>query len=77
LEPLALLVIMWCGVFFAVLAARKNKLTPVLYFLFAGAVLANVGILPKETHLFIRGFAEIGIIVIMFAIGFEAPEDVV
>ena len=59
MEPLALLVIMWCGVFFA------------------GAVLVNVGILPKEAHPFIRGFAEIGIIVIMFAIGFEAVKDVV
>jgi len=71
LEPLTQLVIMWCGVFFAVLAARKTKLTPVLYFLFVGAVLVNVGVLPVETHPFIRGFAEIGIIVIMFAIGFE------
>lgn len=62
---------MWLGVFFAVYAARKTKLIPVLYFLFVGAVLVNVGILPKETHPFIRVFAEIGIIVIMFAIGFE------
>ena len=44
---------------------------------FAGAVLVNVGILPKEAHPFTRGFAEIGIIVIMFAIGFEAVKDVV
>ncbi len=71
LEPLAQLAIMWLGVFFAVYAARKTKLTPVLYFLFVGAVLVNVGVLPKETSPFIRGFAEVGIVVIMFAIGFE------
>lgn len=62
---------MWCGVFFAVLAARKTRLTPVLYFLFVGAILVNLGILPKHTDPFIRGFAEIGIVFIMFAIGFE------
>jgi len=62
---------MWCGVFFAVFAARKTKLTPVLYFIFVGTVLVNLGVLPTETHPFIRGFAEIGIVVIMFAIGFE------
>jgi len=71
LEPLNQLVIMWCGVFFAVYAARKTKLTPVLYFLFVGAVLVNFGVLPEQTHPFIRGFADVGIIVIMFAIGFE------
>ncbi len=71
MQPLTQLVIMWCGVFFAVFAARKTKLTPVLYFLFVGAVLVNFGVLPEESHPFIRGFAEMGIIVIMFAIGFE------
>lgn len=62
---------MWCGVFFAVFAARKTKLTPVLYFLFIGAVLVNIGVLPEEPHEFIQVLAEVGIIVIMFAIGFE------
>ncbi len=71
MQPLAHLAIMWCGVFFAVYAARRTKLTPVLYFLFVGAVLVNIGVLPVETPQFIRGFAEMGIIVIMFAIGFE------
>lgn len=62
---------MWVGVFFAVYAARKTKLTPVLYFLLVGAVLVNFGVLPEQTDPFIRGFADVGIIVIMFAIGFE------
>ncbi len=71
MEPLPELAIMWIGVFFAVYAARKTKLTPVLYFLFVGAILVNVGILPQDTDPFIRGLSEIGIVVIMFAIGFE------
>lgn len=39
--------------FFAVFAARKTKLTPVLYFLFVGAVLVNFGVLPEESDPFI------------------------
>ena len=65
------LAIIWCGVFVAILAARKTKLTPVLWYLFIGAVLVNTGVLPRETSPFIRGFAEVGIVLIMFALGFE------
>ena len=68
MEPLTHLLITWCGVLVAVLAAQKTRLTPVLWFLFVGAVLVNVGALPTQTDPFIRGFAEIGI---MFALGFE------
>lgn len=75
MDPLLYLAIMWLGVFFAIYAAHKTKLTPVLYFLFVGALLVNIGVLPSETPAFIRGFAEIGIIVIMFAIGFEEKTD--
>ena len=71
MEPLTHLVIIWCGVLVAVLAAQKTRLTPVLWFLFVGAVLVNVGALPIQADPFIRYFAEIGIIVIMFALGFE------
>ncbi len=69
--PLEHLAIIWCGVFVAIFAARKTKLTPVLYYLAVGAVLVNTGVLPAESTPFIRGFAEIGIVVIMFALGFE------
>jgi len=62
---------MWVVVFVAVGVARKTKLTPVLYFLFFGSLLSNMGILPEQSHPFIRGFAELGIVVIMFALGFE------
>lgn len=70
-EPLAQLLVIWIGVFIAVYTAKATKLTPVLFYLAVGAVAVNTGILPQEAHPFIRGFAEIGIIVIMFALGFE------
>lgn len=70
-DPLFELAIMWIGVFFASLLASKTKLTSVLYFLAFGALMVNVGILPTETNEFIHGFAELGIVIIMFALGFE------
>ncbi len=71
MESLNQLAIIWCGVFFAVYAAKKTRLTSVLFLLFVGAVLVNLGILPTESSEFITTFAELGIIVIMFALGFE------
>ena len=71
MEALTNLAAIWTGVLLAALAARYARLTPVLFFLAFGALMVNFGILPVETHPFIRGFAEIGIIVIMFALGFE------
>ena len=56
-------------------AAKKTRLTPVLYFLFIGCVLANLGILPEESGPFIRNFADLGIIFIMFSLGFEESTD--
>lgn len=68
MEQLALI---WAAVFVAIYAARKTRLTPVLYYLAAGAVLVNVGWLPETPDQFIEGLAEVGIVVIMFALGFE------
>ncbi len=65
------LALIWAAVYVAVVAARKTRLTPVLYFLFFGFVMVNVGLLPHESQPFVRGFAELGIIVIMFTLGFE------
>lgn len=65
------LAIIWTGVYLAVVAAQKTKLTPMLYFLAFGAILVNLGIIPQESSPFIRGFGELGIIVVMFALGFE------
>ena len=47
------------------------RLTPVLLYLAIGAIYVNLGLLPKESGDFIRGFSDIGIILIMFALGFE------
>ncbi len=70
-NPLLQLAIIWIGVFIANLVAAKTKLTSVLYFLAFGALMVNVGILPTAPSEFIKGFAELGIIIIMFALGFE------
>ncbi len=75
MAPLEHLAIIWAGVFVAVVAAKQTRLTPVLFFLFIGSVLANIGILPAESGPFIRHFAELGIIFIMFALGFEETTD--
>lgn len=71
MHDLAILAIIWISVFAASFFAEKTRLTPVLWYLFCGAVLVNVGILPTEMPVFITDFAELGIIVIMFALGFE------
>lgn len=65
------LAIIWCSVYAAIFLAKKTKLTPVLYYLGMGTILANTNILPHEPSEFIRDFAEFGIILIMFALGFE------
>jgi len=71
MDNLSHLALIWAGVFFAGFLAGKTKLTPVLYFLAIGCLMVNVGLLPEETTPFIEGFSELGIIVIMFALGFE------
>ncbi len=71
MENLIHLALVWSGVFLAGFLAGKTKLTPVLYFLAIGCLMVNMGLLPEETTPFIEGFSEIGIILIMFALGFE------
>jgi len=75
MDDMQYLVIIWAGVFISYNLANRTKLTPVLYFLAFGSLMVNIGVLPHESSEFIRGFAEIGIILIMFALGFE--EDTV
>ncbi len=75
MDPLAHLAIIWAGVFVAVVMAKLTRLTPVLFFLFVGSLLVNFGVLPIESGAFIRVFAELGIIFIMFALGFEESTD--
>jgi Kef-type K+ transport system membrane component KefB len=71
LGPLEQLAIIWIGVFVAGLLANKTRLTSVLYYLAFGALMVNLNVLPTESAPFIRGFAELGIILIIFALGFE------
>ena len=49
----------------------KTRLTPVLWFLAMGCIMVNIGLLPEGPSEFIQGLAELGIITIMFALGFE------
>jgi Kef-type K+ transport system membrane component KefB len=71
MHDIALLAIIWSSVFVASYLAHKTRLTPVLWYLFCGALLVNIGILPQIMPVFIVDFAELGIIIIMFALGFE------
>lgn len=69
------LAIIWAGVMVSYFIAQKTKLTPVLYFLAFGSLMVNIGVLPEQSTEFIRGFSEIGIILIMFALGFEEDSN--
>ena len=71
MDDLFSLAVIWIAVFIAHYAAGRTRLTPVLWFLAMGCILVNVGILPEKPGIFIEDFASIGIIVIMFALGFE------
>lgn len=71
MHDLIILSIIWLSVFIAAFLAHKSRLTPVLWYLFFGALLVNLKILPEEMPAFIENFAELGIILIMFALGFE------
>ncbi len=71
MESLLHLALIWCGVYLAMIFADRTRLTPVLYFLAIGVAMSNLGLLPHEPDPFIRSLAEIGIIIIMFALGFE------
>ena len=75
MQALTQLAVIWAAVFVAVVAARATRLTPVLFFLFLGFVMVNVGLLPHEAHPFIQEFGALGLIVIMFALGFEESSD--
>ncbi|MFT5351998.1 MAG: Kef-type K+ transport system membrane component KefB, partial [Gammaproteobacteria bacterium] len=72
MHDLQQLALIWASVFIASWLTAKTKLTPVLYFLAAGCVMVNIGWLPVESTPFIEGFSDVGIILIMFALGFEA-----
>lgn len=70
-DSLSQLALIWAGVFIAVAAARRTRLTPVLFFLLIGILMVNLGVLPEKPDPFIRVFSELGIVILMFALGFE------
>ena len=75
MESLTQLAIVWASVYTAFFLARKTRLTPVLWYLAMGSILVHTGLLPLELDPLIRGLGEIGIIMIMFALGFEEETE--
>jgi Na+:H+ antiporter len=71
MENLMSLALIWASVILSSWFAKKTKLTPLVYYLVAGSLLLNFNLLPAEPTPFIQGFSEFGIILIMFALGFE------
>lgn len=71
MHDIEILAIIWFSVFLASIMADKTRLTPVVWYLFFGALLTNIGLLPVEMPVFIVSLSELGIIVIMFSLGFE------
>jgi Na+:H+ antiporter len=71
MHDISILAIIWVSVFIASFLAYRTRLTPVLWYLFCGATMVNIGLLPEVMPVFITDFAELGIIIIMFALGFE------
>lgn len=71
MENLISLALIWASVIVSSWFAKKTSLTPLVYYLVAGSLLVNFHILPHEPTPFIEGFSEFGIILIMFALGFE------
>jgi Kef-type K+ transport system membrane component KefB len=66
------LLIVFAGIMLSKILAKKTNTVDVLWYIIIGALLANVGILHEEHELEFLG--EIGIILVMFALGFE--EDI-
>jgi Kef-type K+ transport system membrane component KefB len=63
------LFILFVTVFAAKILAKKTNTVDVLWYIVLGAVLGNVGIFSGDHRLEFLG--EIGIILVMFALGFE------
>lgn len=71
MDNLTSLALIWIGVILSFWMAKKTKMTPMLYYLFTGSLLVNFNLIPVIPTPFIQGFSELGIILIMFALGFE------
>jgi len=71
IENLLSLALIWGSVILSSWFAKKTNLTPLVFYLLAGSLLVNFDWLPITPTPFIKGFSEFGIILIMFALGFE------
>lgn len=71
MDNLLSLALIWATVILSSWLAKKTNLTPLVYYLVAGSLLVNFNLLPVTPTHFIEGFSEFGIILIMFALGFE------
>lgn len=65
------LALIWCSVFVSYYLANKTHLPPLLFYLVMGSIMVTFGLLPEQATPFIAVLSEFGIILIMFALGFE------
>lgn len=75
MDSLFYLALIWGVVFIANILAEKTRMTPALWFLALGSLMVNFGLFPSGGDEFIEGLATLGIIIIMFALGFEENTD--
>jgi Kef-type K+ transport system membrane component KefB len=75
MDVLTLLALVWTAVGLSAVIARVTRLTPVLWYLFFGAVMVNTGLLPEHPPEFLRDLSMLGIVLIMFALGFEESTE--
>ncbi len=61
--------ILFLSIFLAKILAKKTNTVDVLWYIILGAFLGNIGLLPEDERIEFLG--EIGIILVMFALGFE------
>ena len=61
--------ILFLGIFISKLLAKKTNTVDVLWYIVLGAVIGNIGLLEEDERIEFLG--EIGIILVMFALGFE------
>ena len=61
MHDLIILALIWSCVFIASFMAHRTRLTPVLWYLFLGAIMVNIGLLPEKMPTFIKDFSELGI----------------
>jgi len=61
--------LLFLAIFISKILAKKTNTVDVLWYIVLGAVLGNIGLLPEDERIEFLG--EIGIILVMFALGFE------